>query len=109
MKFKEMAYLENVVISSNKKTHKEKILKVKVPFYCTYSELNRKKDRKLGEVHCTKIIPDDKPMFLYELVDESEQKEQEENNVVARNQDLAHLIENYKINIGKVKIIFMEE
>lgn len=116
MNFRDKPYLDSVTVSGHKKKHKEKVLKIKVPFYCTFSELNgngkRKTERKLGEVHCaewTKNSKKQEQFPVYELVDMSKQRPLTESNVVSVMPDITNLIKKYGINIGKAEIIFWED
>ena len=110
MKFRERPYLESYTVPGHRRKHREKISKIKVPFYCMYSELDkngkRRTDKKLGKVHCDGLVP---TVPLYVLEDMSKQRPITESNVVAKRTDVTDLIKEYGINIGKVEIIFWED
>ena len=116
MNFRDRPYLDSISVLGHKKQHKEKVSKIKVPFYCMFSELTdnvkRKTERKLGAVHCaewTKNSKKQEQFPIYELVDMSKQKSLTENNVVSAMPNITELIKKYGINIGKVEIIFWED
>ena len=114
MNFRERPYLESLTVAAHKnKKHHEKVSKMQVPFYCMFSELyengKRKAAKKLGEVHCDIEKTKTETSIVYVLKDMSEQKPLGTSNVVGKNGNITKLITKYGINIGKVKIIFMEE
>lgn len=112
MKFPDRPYLTSVTVAAHKnKKHHEMVSKIKVPFYCMFSELNgngkRKTEKKLGAVHREQKEITNMPSYI--LVDMSEQKSMSESNVVAKSDSVTDLIKKHGINIGKVEIIFWED
>ncbi len=110
MNFQDKPYLDSISVLRHKGKRRERVSKIKVPFFCKYHELKDngelKAEEKLGKVHYDDYIPE---LPLYVLEDLSKQRPQNESNLIARYGNLSDLIKDLGINVGKVKIIYWEE
>jgi len=101
-----MYYTDEPLQSSKGYKMKENIDRIKLPCYCTFEWRGK---RRLGLITYDELRDDsDDVGGIYSLHEIDKQTHQKVGSVIDFETDIEELIEDYKINIGKVKLTYYE-
>lgn len=101
-----MYYTDEPLQSSKGYKMKENIDRIKLPCYCTFEWRGK---RRLGLITYNELRDDsDDVGGIYSLHEIDKQTHQKVGSVIDVETDIEELIEDYKINIGKVKLTYYE-